>query len=84
MEDNINLEQETEIIKALKEEYENKLAEQKNSYENQLNIMRSEHGKQLREILRTGTFPDKEEVQKEEEMDEVESEVARIRAKYKK
>ena len=84
MEENINLEQETEIIKSLREDFENKLAEQKNSYEQQLQIMRAEHGKQLREILRTGTFPEKEEVQKAEEIDEVEAEVARISAKYKK
>lgn len=84
MEENVNLEQETEIIKTVKDEYEAKLLEQKNEYETKLEIMRKEHAEQLRTILRTGEVPDKEDAQKDEEMDEVESEVARICAKYKK
>lgn len=83
MEDNITIEQETEVIKALKEEYENKLATQKNSYETQLSTIRTEHAKQLREILRTGEAP-KEETPPADDVDEIDAEVARIRAKYKK
>lgn len=83
MEENINLEQETEVIKALKEEYENKLATQKNSYETQLKTMRTEHAEQLRTILRTGEAP-KEETPQVDELDEVEAAVKRISAKYKK
>lgn len=87
MEDNkeLNLEQETEVIKALKEEYETKLAEQKSSYETQLTTMRSEHAKQIREILKSGEAPAKQsEPEVDEEEDEITAAVNRICAKYKK
>lgn len=85
MEENqISLEQETEVIKALKEEYEAKIAEQRNSYETQLNTMRTEHAKQLREILKTGEAPKAEQQPEEQEEDEITAAVNRICAKYKK
>ena len=80
------LEQETEVIKALKEEYEAKLAEQKANYENTINIMRTEHTKQVREILKSGEAPQSavEEQQEQDEEDEITAAVKRISAKYNK
>lgn len=79
------LEQETEVIKALKEEYEAKLAEQKASFDNTLATMRKEHTEQLRAILRTGEAPKEVEAPEVEEVkDEITAAVERIRAKYKK
>lgn len=89
MEENkeLDLEQETEVIKALKEEYETKLAEQKASYENTLTTLRTEHAKQLRTILRSGEAPaamEQESAEDDEEDDEITAAVKRISAKYNK
>ena len=88
MEENkeLDLEQETEVIKALKEEYETKLAEQKASYENTLTTLRTEHAKQLRTILRSGEAPAamEQESAEDEEDDEITAAVKRISAKYNK
>lgn len=87
MEDNkTDFTQETEILKALKEEYEAKLAEQKNKFETTLTTMRTEHAKQLREILRTGETPqvmDKNDDADDDE-DEVAAAVKNLTAKWKK
>lgn len=55
MEDNKqDMQQETEIVKAVKEELSAQMEALKANYENTINTMRTEHAKQLREILRTG------------------------------
>lgn len=87
-EDKTDFTQETEILKALKEEYEAKLAEQKNKFETTLTTMRSEHAKQLREILRTGETPQvmdkKEDADDDEDEDVVAAAVKKLSAKWKK
>lgn len=56
MEENKNeLQQETEVIKAVKDELLAQIQELKDSYENKINTMRAEHTNQIREILRSGS-----------------------------
>lgn len=56
MEDNKldTLQNETEAIKAVKDELTAQLNELKNNYETTINTMRTEHAKQIREILKSG------------------------------
>lgn len=91
MEDNkkkdVDMTMETEVIKALKEEFEAKIASQKETYENTLTTMRQEHAKQLREILKTGntsTVSDNEEDAEEDDEDIVAAAVKNLTAKWKK
>lgn len=91
MEDNkkkdVDMTMETEVIKALKEEFEAKIASQKETYENTLTTMRQEHAKQLREILKTGNTPtvsDNEEDAEEDDEDIVAAAVKNLTAKWKK
>lgn len=46
-----NKEKESEIIKAVKEEYEKKLEEQKNDYETKLAEMQKNHVEQIRALV---------------------------------
>lgn len=56
MDENKNeFQQETDAVKAVKEELMAQINELKNNYESQINTMRSEHAAQLREVLRSGT-----------------------------
>lgn len=56
MEENKNeLQQETEVIKAVKDELLAQIQELKDNYENKINTMRAEHTNQIREILRSGS-----------------------------
>lgn len=83
----IDMSQETEVIKAIKEEYEAKLAEATTKFENTLSTMRTEHAKQLREILKTGTTTQVMEEEKEAEEDDediVSAAVKALSAKWKK
>jgi hypothetical protein len=49
------LQQETDAVKAVREEMMAQLEELKQNYEATINTMRSEHIKQVRDILRNGT-----------------------------
>lgn len=69
--------EETEVLKAVKEEYDNKtaeleqkLADEKTANEESLKKLREEHAKQLRVILSTGKFEEKTEEEKEEEKEQ--------------
>ena len=62
-EEKITLTEETEVIKALKEAYDEKI----NNLEKQLADMKVEHAKQVKEILQSGTLNEApvEETEKE-------------------
>lgn len=56
MEENKNeLQQETEVVKAVREEMNAQLEALKQNYENTINTMRAEHIQQVRDILRSGS-----------------------------
>lgn len=52
---NEQLQQETDAVKAVKDELMAQLEALKTNYENTINTMRTEHAKQVRELLRNGT-----------------------------
>lgn len=79
--------EETEVLKAVKDEYdkktaelEQKLADEVSSNEESLKKLREEHAKQLRVILSTGKYEEKteEEKEEEEEQNKINESIARI------
>lgn len=80
--------EESEVIKAIKEEYEKKLVEKEKeisilteNFNKEKENLREEHIKQIRTLIRTGGV---EIPEAEEEKDEVELEVERLKNKYAK
>lgn len=68
--------EETEVLKAVKDEYDTKtatlekqLVDEQTKNEENLKKLREEHAKQLRVILSTGKYEDKTEEEKEEEQE---------------
>ena len=79
--------EETEVLKAVKDEYdvktgelEKKLADLQASYDDSLKKLREEHAKQLRVILSTGKYEEKTEEQQEQEQEQakIEESIKRI------
>lgn len=67
-----NEQKESEIVKALKEEYEKKLAEQKTEYEKKLAEQKEDYTNTIKTILSTGAIyrEESEFPQKQEESEE--------------
>lgn len=83
--------EETEVIKAVKEEYdkkqqeyEKKIADIEKENAEKITSMREEHAKQLRVIMTTGKIDDKteEEIKKEEEQNSIDEAIKRIVKKF--
>ena len=72
--------EETEVIKALKEAYEEKITQ----LEKKLADTQTEHAKQIREILKSGTQNEAPVAETEQERTEEEQMCDRILAKIKK
>lgn len=66
-----NKEKESEIIKAVKEEYEKKLEEQKNSYEQTISDLNKNHIEQVRALISGRSENLSEETRKLQENKEV-------------
>lgn len=82
---------ETEVLKAVKEEYdkkstelEQKLADEKTANEEALKKLREEHAKQLRVILSTGKLDERteEEKEEEEEQEKIKQSIERIKRRF--
>lgn len=79
-----NEKKESEVVQALKEEYEKRLKEQKEEYENKIKELKEDNTKTIKAILSTGAVykEEKQEEEKEEENEE-ERAIENLRKKFK-
>ena len=88
MEEEKNTNQETKIfednsVKVIREEYEKKLNEMQAKYESRIAEINSNHIEEIREIMRTGTSPEAEQIQQEDDRYEDEIILEHLKNKYK-
>ena len=77
---NIETNQETTIDIVISE-YEERLAKQKEEYENKISDMQTRHIQEIRTLMKTGTSPQAEEIK--QEMSVEEQALENLRKKYK-
>lgn len=75
--------QHEESIKAIKEEYEKKLNDTETKYKTLMAEMQSNHISEIREIMRTGTSPEAQQIQQEDDRYEDEIIIEHLKNKYK-
>lgn len=88
MEDEKNTNQETKIteedsVKVIREEYEKKLNEMQAKYESRIAEINTNHIEEIREIMRTGTSPEAQQIQQEDDRYEDEIIIEHLKNKYK-
>lgn len=88
MEEEKNTNQETKIteedsVKVIREEYEKKLNEMQAKYESRIAEINTNHIEEIREIMRTGTSPEAEQIQQEDDRYEDEIILEHLKNKYK-
>ena len=88
MEEEKNTNQETKIteedsVKVIREEYEKKLNEMQAKYESRIAEINTNHIEEIREIMRTGTSPEAEQIQQEDDRYEDEIIIEHLKNKYK-
>ena len=88
MEEEKNTNQETKIteedsVKVIREEYEKKLNEMQSKYESRIAEINTNHIEEIREIMRTGTSPEAQQIQQEDERYEDEIILDHLKNKYK-
>ena len=75
--------QHEESIKAIKEEYEKKLNDTESKYKTLIDEMKLSHISEIREIMRTGTSPEAQQIQQEDDRYEDEIIIEHLKNKYK-
>ena len=88
MEEEKNSNQETKIteedsVKVIREEYEKKLNEMQAKYESRIAEINTNHIEEIREIMRTGTSPEAQQIQQEDDRYEDEIILEHLKNKYK-
>lgn len=88
MEEEKNTNQETKIteedsVKVIREEYEKKLNEMQAKYESRIAEINTNHIEEIREIMRTGTSPEAQQIQQEDDRYEDEIILDHLKNKYK-
>lgn len=88
MEEEKNTNQETKIteedsVKVIREEYEKKLNEMQAKYESRIAEINTNHIEEIREIMRTGTSPEAQQIQQEDDRYEDEIIIEHLKNKYK-
>lgn len=88
MEEEKNTNPETKIteedsVKVIREEYEKKLNEMQAKYESRIAEINTNHIEEIREIMRTGTSPEAQQIQQEDERYEDEIILDHLKNKYK-
>ncbi len=88
MEEEKNSNQEIKIteedsVKVIREEYEKKLNEMQAKYESRIAEINTNHIEEIREIMRTGTSPEAQQIQQEDERYEDEIILDHLKNKYK-
>lgn len=77
-----NEEKESEVVEAVRKEYEKQLAEQKEAYEKQIKELKEDHTKTIKTILSSGAmYREEKETEKEEESEE-DIAIANLRKKF--
>lgn len=77
-------EKESEVVKALKEEYEKRLKEQKEQYENKLKEQKEDYTNTIKTILSTGAvYKEESDIAQKEEESEEDTIVKNLRKKFK-
>lgn len=88
MDEEKNTNQETKIteedsVKVIREEYEKKLNEMQAKYESRIAEINTNHIEEIREIMRTGTSPEAQQIQQEDDRYEDEIIIEHLKNKYK-
>ena len=88
MEEEKNTNQETKIteedsVKVIREEYVKKLNEMQAKYESRIAEINTNHIEEIREIMRTGTSPEAQQIQQEDDRYEDEIIIEHLKNKYK-
>lgn len=88
MDEEKNTNQETKIteedsVKVIREEYEKKLNEMQAKYESRIAEINTNHIEEIREIMRTGTSPEAQQIQQEDDRYEDEIILEHLKNKYK-
>ena len=78
-----NEQTESEVVKALTEQYEKKLEEQKAEYEKRLAEQKKDYTETIKTILTRGAVPEKDVPDEPKEENEEEIITANLRKKYK-
>lgn len=78
-----NEQKESEVVQALKEEYEKRLKEQKEEYENKIKEIKEDNTKTIKAILSTGAVYKEEKKEENEEENEEEIVIKNLRKKFK-
>lgn len=74
---------EEDSVKVIREEYEKKLNEMQAKYESRIAEINTNHIEEIREIMRTGTSPEAQQIQQEDERYEDEIILDHLKNKYK-
>ena len=74
---------ESELVKAVKEQYEKMLAEQKEQYEHKIEELKKDHTETIKTILTMGAKPQNDETQAPTEENEEETIEKNLRKKFK-
>lgn len=84
MEGQENTNQEEKSLEVIVEEYENKLKDIEAKYESRISEINNNHVREIRTLMRTGTSPEAEKLQEEEEEKPVDEQMLEsLRKKYK-
>lgn len=84
MEDQENTKQEEKSLEVIVEEYETKLKDLEAKYESRITEINNNHVREIRTLMRTGTSPEAEKIQEEEEEKPVDEQMLEsLRKKYK-
>ena len=71
-------------VDVIVEEYEKKLEDLKTTYETRINEINENHVREIRTLMRTGTSPEAEKIQEEEEEKPLDQQILEdLRNKYK-
>lgn len=76
-------EKESEVVKALKEQFEKDLQKQKEEYEKKLADQKKDYTETIKTILTSGARPQKEVLDEQEEESEEDKALANLRKKFK-
>lgn len=77
-----NEEKESEVVEAVRKEYEKQLAEQKEAYEKQIKELKEDHTKTIKTILSSGAMYREEKTEEPIEENEEDKAVEALRKKF--
>ena len=82
--ENGNIESTENSLDVVVEEYEQRLKDLENKYQTRINEINENHVREIRTLMRTGTSPEAEKIQEEEEEKPLDQQILEdLRKKYK-